>query len=244
MSLPKIDVPIYNVSLLSTGKSVRFRPFTVKEEKLFLMTNETEDVKAILDTTKQVLNNCVLDDIDIENLPMFDIENLFLNVRARSVGEVVNLKYKCNNTVKNENGEENKCNNLVDIEVNVLDIKPTENKNHSKKIVISENIGIVMKYPSFKLFEKVDLSDNVDSVLEMALNCIDYIYDKDSVYYAKDTPKEELIEFVESLQSKDLEKIKDFFITMPKLKKDIHFKCKKCNYEEDISVEGLESFFV
>lgn len=242
--LPKIDVPIYTVKLLSTGKPVRFRPFTVKEEKLFLMTNETDDVKAILETTKQVLNNCILDEVDIENLPMFDIENIFLNIRARSVGEIIKLNYKCNNIVTNEKGEDSKCDNLVNVELNVLEIKPEENNQHDKKIVISENVGIVMKYPSFKLFENVNLSDDPNSIIETALKCIDYIYDKDNIYYSKDIPKQELDEFIDSLQSKDLEKIKKFFETMPKLKKQVHFKCKKCEYEENINVEGIESFFV
>jgi hypothetical protein len=242
--LPKIDVPIYTVKLLSTGKPVRFRPFTVKEEKLFLMTNETDDVKAILETTKQVLNNCILDEVDIENLPMFDIENIFLNIRARSVGEIIKLNYKCNNIVTDEKGEDSKCDNLVNIELNVLEIKPEENGQHDKKIVISENVGIVMKYPSFKLFENVNLSDDPNSIIETALKCIDYIYDKDNIYYSKDIPKQELDEFIDSLQSKDLEKIKKFFETMPKLKKQVHFKCKKCEYEENINVEGIESFFV
>ena len=242
--LPKIDVPIYTVKLLSTGKPVRFRPFTVKEEKLFLMTNETDDVKAILETTKQVLNNCILDEVDIENLPMFDIENIFLNIRARSVGEIIKLNYKCNNIVTNEKGEDSKCDNLVNIELNVLEIKPEENNQHDKKIVISENVGIVMKYPSFKLFENVNLSDDPNSIIETALKCIDYIYDKDNIYYSKDIPKQELDEFIDSLQSKDLEKIKKFFETMPKLKKQVYFKCKKCEYEENINVEGIESFFV
>lgn len=242
--LPKIDVPIYTVKLLSTGKPVRFRPFTVKEEKLFLMTNETDDVKAILETTKQVLNNCLLDEVDIENLPMFDIENIFLNIRARSVGEIIKLNYKCNNIVTDEKGEDSKCDNLVNIELNVLEIKPEENGQHDKKIVISENVGIVMKYPSFKLFENVNLSDDPNFIIETALKCIDYIYDKDNIYYSKDIPKQELDEFIDSLQSKDLEKIKKFFETMPKLKKQVHFKCKKCEYEENINVEGIESFFV
>jgi len=242
--LPKIDVPIYTVKLLSTGKPVRFRPFTVKEEKLFLMTNETDDVKAILETTKQVLNNCILDEVDIENLPMFDIENIFLNIRARSVSEIIKLNYKCNNIITDEKGEDSKCDNLVNVELNVLEIKPEENNQHDKKIVISENVGIVMKYPSFKLFENVNLSDNPNSIIETALKCIDYIYDKDNIYYSKDIPKQELDEFIDSLQSKDLEKIKKFFETMPKLKKQVHFKCKKCEYEENINVEGIESFFV
>jgi hypothetical protein len=242
--LPKIDVPIYTINLLSTGKPTRFRPFTVKEEKLFLMTAQSEDLKEIFNTTKQVINNCVLDDIDIEELPMFDIEHLFLNIRARSISEVVNLKYKCNNVVKTEEGEEKVCNNLVDLEINVLEIEPTKDKNHNKKIEITNNVGFVMKYPTLKLFEKVDINTDVESILEMTINCIDFVYDGDNVYYSKDVSKEELTEFIENLQTKELEKIKEFFLTMPKLQKNVHFRCNKCKYEEDISVEGIESFFV
>jgi len=106
--LPKIDVPIYNVKLLSNGKNLRFRPFTVKEEKLFLMANENEDLDNVVDTIKQILNNCVLDDFQVDSLPLFDIEHLFLNIRARSISEVVNLKYKCNNNILDEETKEEK----------------------------------------------------------------------------------------------------------------------------------------
>lgn len=242
--LPKIDVPIYTINLISTGKPIRFRPFTVKEEKLFLMTAQSEDLKEIFGTTKQVLNNCILDPIDVEELPMFDIEHIFLNIRARSISEIVNLKYKCNNTVKNEEGEEKTCNNLVDLEINVLEIEPTKDKNHNKKIEVTNKVGFVMKYPTLKLFEKVDINTDIESILDMTVNCIDFVYDGDNVYYSKDVPKEELLEFIEGLQTKELEKIKEFFLTMPKLQRNVHFKCNKCKYEEDILVEGIESFFV
>ena len=111
--LPKIDVPVYSIKLLSTNKDVKFRPFTVKEEKLFLMANESSDIDTIIDTTKQVLNNCILSDLDIETLPIFDIEYLFLNIRARSVSEVVELNFKCNNNIPTEEDKDNKCNHLV-----------------------------------------------------------------------------------------------------------------------------------
>lgn len=245
MALPKIDVPIYSVKLISTGKTVRFRPFSVKEEKIFLMANESEDVQSIIDATKQVLNNCVIDDVDIESLPVFDIENLFLNIRARSVGEIINLRYKCNNDIKDEGSEEtHKCHNVVDIELNVLEIEPTFNESNNKKIEITDKMGIVMKFPSLELLRNFTSISEVDAVLELTIGCIDYIYDNENVYYAKDSTKQELIDFVESLMAKDLEKIKNFFDTMPKIKKDVHFKCNKCGHEEIIEVEGIESFFV
>ena len=243
--LPKIDVPIYNVKLLSTGKSLRFRPFTVKEEKLFLMANENEDLNNVVDTIKQILNNCILDECDIDFLPLFDIEYLFLNIRARSIGEVVNLKYKCNNDVLDEETkEEKKCNNVVQIDLNVLDIQPEKQEGHTTKIEITEKLGIIMKYPNFETLKKFKDVSEADSIIKMAVNCIDYVYDADKIYYAKDSQEEDLIEFIESMQSKDLEKIKTFFDTMPKVKKDVDFKCNKCGHEEKIEVEGIQNFFV
>ena len=243
--LPKIDVPIYNVKLLSTGKSLRFRPFTVKEEKLFLMANEGEDLTTVVDTIKQILNNCILDEFDIDSLPLFDIEHLFLNIRARSIGEVVNLKYKCNNDVLDEETkEEKKCNNVVQIDLNVLDIQPEKQEGHTTKIEITEKLGIIMKYPNFETLKKFKDVSEADSIIKMAVNCIDYVYDADKIYYAKDSQEEDLIEFIESMQSKDLEKIKNFFDTMPKIRKDVDFKCNKCGHEEKIEVEGIQNFFV
>ena len=243
--LPKIDVPIYNVKLLSTGKSLRFRPFTVKEEKLFLMANEGEDLTTIVDTIKQILNNCILDEFQVDSLPLFDIEHLFLNIRARSIGEVVNLKYKCNNDVLDEETkEEKKCNNVVQIDLNVLDIQPEKQEGHTTKIEITEKLGIIMKYPNFETLKKFKDVSEADSIIKMAVNCIDYVYDADKIYYAKDSQEEDLIEFIESMQSKDLEKIKNFFDTMPKIKKDVDFKCNKCGHEEKIEVEGIQNFFV
>ena len=210
MALPKIDVPIYDVKLISTGKKVRFRPFTVKEEKLFLMASESSDSESIITAITQVLNNCVLDDIDIESLPLFDVEYLFLNLRARSISEVVNLKYKCNNKVTNEEGDEKKCNNEVQLDVNILEIEPQNNPIHTSKIELSSNLGIVMKYPKMSFMNNMDSKDEFDAILDIIIDCIDYIYDEDNVYYAKDTDRKELVEFVESLQSKDLDKIKQF----------------------------------
>ena len=243
--LPKIDVPVYNVKLISKDKTFQFRPFTVKEEKLFLMANESEDLNSVVDTIKQILNNCILDEFDINSLPLFDIEYLFLNIRARSISEVINLKYKCNNNILDEETkEEKKCNNVVEIDLNVLDIKPEKQESHTSKIEITERMGMVMKYPSFETLKNFDIENQSDSIIKTTIGCIDYIYDQDSIYYAKDNTEEELIEFVESMQAKDLEKIKAFFDTMPKMKRDIDFKCNKCGHEEKVELEGIQNFFV
>jgi hypothetical protein len=242
MALPKIDVPIYDVNLISTGKKVRFRPFTVKEEKLFLMANESESSNTTVDTIIQVLNNCVLDDIDVTTLPLFDIEYLFLNLRARSISEEVNLRYKCNNQVDDGNGGTKTCNHVVELDVNVLEVQPEKNPAHTAKIQISPKLGIMMKYPRMDMLDE-KATDELDIVLNLIIDCIDYIYDEEEVYYAKDSTREELLEFLDSLQAKDLEKLKEFFETMPKLKKKLDFTCTKCGYHENIEIEGLQSFF-
>ena len=242
--LPKLDVPMYSVNLVSTGKPVRFRPFLVREQKLFLMAAESEDGSEMINTIRQVLKNCVLDEIDIDSLPTFDLEYLFMNLRARSVEEVVELNYKCNNRVKGDDGEEKTCNGVVNLKVNILEIEPTKNPKHENKVKITDKLGIVFKYPTFEMFQKYEKMSENEVMMNILVDCIDYIFDDEQVYYAKDTPKKELEEFVDNLQQKDLEKFKKFFDTMPEIKKDIHFKCPKCTYEEDITIKGMQSFFV
>ena len=241
--LPKLDVPIYETKLISNGEVVRYRPFLVKEQKLFLMAAESEDPKDTVNAIKQVLRNCVLDDIDVENMATFDIEYLFLQLRARSIGEVVNLRFNCNNNVT-EKGEEVKCGNLVKIDVNILEVNPTKNESHTNKVQITDKIGVVLKYPTFGTIDSNEIdTQDMQQILNVIVSCIDYIYDEEQVYYAKDTKKEELVEFIENMKQTDLEKLSEFFTSLPKMKKDVHFHCNKCGYEEDITLEGVQSFF-
>ena len=244
MILPKLDTPTYELNLISTGKPVRYRPFLVKEQKMFLMSAESDDNKELITTIRNVLKNCLLDEVDVDNLPSFDLEYLFMNLRARSVEEVVNLKYKCNNNVKNEEGKEKKCNHVVEFDVNILEIEPTTYDNHTDKIQINEKVGIRLKYPTFEMFQKYDNLEQGEAMLQVLVDCIDYIYDEEQMYYSKDSTRKELEEFIDNLQQKDLEKFKDFFNTMPELKKDLNFDCPKCEHKETITVKGMQNFFV
>lgn len=246
--LPKIDVPIYELDLPLSKKKVKFRPFLVKEEKILMMAMESDTDDSTMIAIKQIITNCCLsDNVDIETLPITDLEYFFLNLRARSVGETVDLQYKCNNKVKDEeSGEEKDCGNVVKLEVNVLDIKPEISESHTTKIVLSPKMGIVMKYPSFKMVEdnvKVE-GGEIEKLMNILLNCIESVYTEDSIFYAKDISKEELSDFVESLTRDQFTKVQEFFDTMPKIKKELDFTCKKCGYHENIKVEGLQSFFV
>jgi hypothetical protein len=242
--LPKIDVPIYDVQLPLTKKKIRYRPFLVKEEKLLMMAMESNDMNGIITGIKQITNNCILDEMDIDTLPVADIEFLFLQLRARSVSEVVELSYKCNNTILDVEGNEKTCNHVVKFNFNIFDIKPTFDKKHTNKIELGPELGIVMRYPTFESIETIDEEDDIGKVFSILSTCIDYIYDKDNIYYAKDVSKEELNEFIEGMTREQFEKVKEFFDTMPKLKKDVEFKCGKCGYSENIEIEGIQNFFV
>ncbi len=239
MSLPKINSPIYETKLISSDKVIKFRPFLVKEQKLFLMAAESDDAKDITNAIKQVLRNCILnDDVDIDTLPVFDLEFLFLQLRMKSVGEISKLKYKCNNKIS----DDKVCGAVVEIDVNLTDIKPIIPKEHSNKIELSNSLGVVMKYPNFSILSKLNIETELD-MFKIIVSCIDYIYDKDTVYYAKDYSITELSDFVDNMSQEDLEKIKEFFSTMPKIEKDIEFKCKKCGYTEQMHLEGIQNFF-
>jgi DNA-directed RNA polymerase subunit M/transcription elongation factor TFIIS len=207
------------------------------------MASETEDSKETINTIRQVLKNCILDEVDVDNLPTFDLEYLFMNLRARSVEEVVNLKYKCNNNIKNDKDEETVCNGSVEFDVNLLEVVPTTHAEHTNKFQLTEKLGICLKYPTFEMIQKYEGMDENDIMINILVDCIEYLFDSEQIYYSKDSTRKELEEFVESMQQKDLEKIKVFFDTMPEIKKDVHFKCPKCGYEEDMVIRGLQNFF-
>lgn len=194
--LPKIDVPLYEITLPLMKKKVKFRPFLVKEEKILLMAAEAEDEKAVVLAIKQIITNCLVTKIDVDDLPILDFEYLFLHLRARSVGETIDLQYKCNNDI-NEGEEQRKCNHVVKLSFNALEVEPELNGKESNKIELTPKLGLVLKYPTFGGIEALNSKEKVspsDVVIETILASIDYIYDDESLYYAKDTPKEELVD--------------------------------------------------
>lgn len=243
MALPKLDVPIHELYLPLSKQKVQFRPFLVKEEKILLMAMESKDENSALLPIKQIINNCCLSDIDVDGLPVTDLEFFFLNLRARSIGEVVELQYKCNNTVPDENGEEKKCNNVVRFDVNILDIKPEIDPEHTNKIELTDKLGIVMRYPTLKMMENAKGSE-VERLMDVIIDSVDYIYDDESIYYKKDVPKKELLDFIDGMTKEQFAKLQKFFETMPKIKKDVDFTCNKCGYHEKITVEGIQNFFI
>jgi hypothetical protein len=247
MALPKLTVPMYEV-VCPSGLKVSFRPFLVKEEKLLLIAMQSDDTTDIINTAKQILENCVgkISNIDIDKLSLFDVEFLFLQLRARSIGEQINLRYKCNQQVKDaESGNTSICNHVSQYPINLLDIKPMFAAGHNKYIQLNETVGVTLKYPTFKSFRSIARKElPADEAFLFLVNCIESINDTDTVVLTKDVPAEEVIEFVNDLNHAQVEKIDDFFDTMPKIELALQFKCPKCQYEEKITVKGLDSFFV
>ena len=245
--LPKNTTPIYTIDLPLSKKSIRYRPFLVKEEKLLLIAMEANDETSILNTIKQIINNCSLDELDVDELPIVDIEYFFLHLRARSVGEIIELNYKCNNDVETTNTEGEKifkkCNNIVPVNINILNINPTVDPAHTSKIDLGNNLGMVLKYPTISMLNMNTNNTEIDQTIKIIIECIEYIYDKDNIYYRKDTPNNELVEFIDTLNNTQFNKIKQFFDTIPKIIANVDFKCKKCGYNDKIVVEGLQSFF-
>lgn len=240
MALPKIDAPIYELDLPLSKKHIRFRPFLVKEQRNLLMAVESNDRDTIEKNIKQVLHNCTLtENIDIDKLPITDVELYFLNLRARSVGEVVQNKYRCENIV-----EDKPCNNLMESNVNLLEIKVDMGSTGDGVIQLTKDISIKLNYPEFAFLERIGSNNNVSDVaFGMIVDCIEYVFDGEQYYHAYESPKEELMQFVESLNSSQFAKIEDFFNNMPKLNKKIEMTCSKCGFHHNIEVEGLESFF-
>ncbi len=240
MALPKIDTPVYDLDLPLSKKHIRFRPFLVKEQKNLMMAMEADDKDTIERNIKQVLNNCTLtENINIETLPVIDVEYYFINLRARSVGEIVENKYVCTNEV---NGTQ--CGNKMEAKFNLLEIKVDIDPNAKNVIKINDKISIKLKYPEFSLVDKLkEKNSAVDIAFEVVVDSIEYIYDGEQYYHAHETPKEELMQFIESLNQDQFSKLEEFFNNLPKMNRKIEMKCSKCGFDHTFNMEGLESFF-
>ena len=238
MPLPTIATPSYFLTLPSTGKEIKYRPFLVKEEKLLVLALQSEDTKEISNAIKEVLKNCIQTrGIKVETLPTFDIEFLFLNIRGKSVGEEIEV----NITAPDDNKTQ------ITVKINVDDIKVQKNKNHTNKIKLDDSLMMEMKYPSLDQFIKnnFDFSGEVglDQSFDLIASCIDKIYNEEEVWSSEDVTKKELIEFLEQMNSLQFKQIEEFFNTMPKLSHEIKVKNPKTKEESTVVLEGLSSFF-
>ena len=239
MALPKLTVPEYEAILPSTEKVIKYRPFLVKEEKILLTALEAEDDAIMADAIRQIVNNCVQGELDVVKLPTFDIEYLFLRLRAKSVGEKVTLGLRpwgC------PNNEGKLCEKSTEVEINLEEVKVIKDENHSSKIMLSDEIGVKMKYPDIKNINIID-ADSAITGMNIVRNCVDMVFTKDETFERDSFTDEELEEFIDSLNSDQFKKIKEFFDTMPTLKYTTKYKCGTCGEEKETILQGLNSFF-
>ena len=240
MALPKLEVPTYEIELPLSKKKLKYRPFLVKEQKALLMAMESNDPESIQHTVKEIINVCTLsDNFDLDSLPIIDVEYYFLNLRSKSVGEIVESKYRCNNIV-----DDKECGNTINSKVNLADIKPVAEVVVDPEIQLADGITIKMKYPEFGIMrDSLNTTNVTELTFKLMANSIEYIYDGEQFYHAKETPLEEFVEFVENLNQQQFEKLENFFNNMPKLKHRVQMKCSKCGFDHSFDVEGLENFF-
>ena len=237
MPLPKIATPTYELELPSTGATVKYRPFLVKEEKVLVIALESEDNKQITNAIKAVLKSCILSKgIKVENLPTFDIEYLFLNIRGKSVGEDLEVNIICPDDEETQ----------VPVTINLDEIEVQRDDNHTNKIKVDDSIMMEMKYPSLDQFIKnnFDFNDNMmDQSFDLIATCIDKIYTEDEVWASADCTKKEMKDFLEQMNSNQFKEIEKFFETMPKLSHTVKVTNPKTKVKSDVVLEGLASFF-
>ena len=240
MALPKIDVPTYDIELPISKKQIRYRPFLVKEQRNLLMAMESDDTNSVHSAIRDILYNCTLtENVDVEKLPIVDVEYYFLNIRAKSVGEVVESRYRCNNIV-----EDKECGNIMEKPINLLTVTVDTKNQVDPEIKITDKLTVKMKYPEFGIIkDSIELDNDTEITFHLLAQCVEYIYDGDQFYYGSETPLQEMVEFVENLNQESFEKLEEYFNSLPKLKEKIEMTCSKCSFHHSIDVEGLESFF-
>ena len=236
MALPQVVLPTYELEIPSNGKKIKYRPFVVKEEKLLLLALETNDENEIENAVKTLLKNCIQSRIKVDDLAIFDLEYIFLQIRAVSVGEIVEMKVTCKDDNKTQ----------VQYNLNLSEVKVTKPEEHSNKIMLAEDMGVIMKYPSWREFitgSIMGTSPTADSVIEIIASCIDQIFDGEDVYDASTTSKKEFIQFVEGLTNTQFEKVQKFFENTPRLEHKFIVKNPNTGEPSEFTIAGLSSFF-
>ena len=237
MTLPSIETPRYELTLPSTDKVVQYRPFLVKEEKILLVAMESNDNKEILNAIKEILTACTYEKIDVNTLPIFDVEYIFLQIRSKSVGEVSKVKLLCPDDKET----------YADVEIDLTKVNVQVDDAHTNNVVIDENrkLGIVFNYPTLEMTKAgFNVTDtDIDSLFEIMANSINHIYEGDKIYPSKDSTKEEMKKFLEGLPQTAFNKIKTFFETMPQLRHSVEVENPKTKVKSTIVLQGIRDFF-
>ena len=236
MALPKLNTPTYELEVPSTDEKIKYRPFLVKEEKILLMAMESKDNAQIINAVKDIVSSCTFEKLNVATMPMFDMEYIFLNIRAKSVGEVSKIKILCPDDKKT----------YASVELDLTKVEVQVGDDHSNKIELTDDMGIIMTYPTIDSFLESGIETvNASNMLDVVGSCVLQIYEEkgEKVYQAKDQTKKELTEFIESMNSNQFKKLQSFFDTMPKLTHTIKVKNPKTKKSSDVKLTGLNDFF-
>ena len=233
MPLPTMNIPTYELEVPSTKKKLAYRPFLVKEEKILLMAMEEDKESQLNRALKQVVNNCTFEKIKVDKLPLFDLEYIFLRIRAKSVGEVTKLSLLCQ-----DDGE-----TYVPVEIDLEEIEVEFQEGHTTKIELTEDVGIIMSYPTFEFLDLNIAEADVNTLFTLIGNSIHQIYEGETVHERADFNKKELKAFLESLTSEQFKKVQNFFETMPRLRHTIEIENPKTKVMNSVTLEGLQAFF-
>lgn len=231
MALPKLNTPTYELILPSTGKKITYRPFLVKEHKILMTLNDADDTETAR-VVRDLVKVCTFDKVDASKLPHFDIEYIFMNLRAKSIGETVDVIVNC------------ECGNKIDTSFSINDLKIEKRPDHSNKILLTDTIGIEMNYPVFEDVLKIYAENDTNKVFDLILNSIKGVFNQAEYWDAKDQTKEELESFLSSLTKKQFELVEDFFVSAPKIVQVIETDCPKCGKHNVSRLEGLRNFFI
>ena len=236
MALPKLNTPTYELEVPSSDEKIKYRPFLVKEEKILLMAMESKDNAQIINAVKDIVSSCTFEKLNVATMPMFDMEYIFLNIRAKSVGEISKLKVLCPDDKKT----------YASVELDLTKVEVQVGDDHTNKIELTDDMGMIMTYPTIDSFLESGIETiNANNMLDVIGSCVLQIYEQkgEKVYQAKDQTKKELTEFIESMNSGQFKKLQSFFDTMPKLKHTIKVKNPKTKKSSDVTLTGLNDFF-
>lgn len=227
MTLPTISTPIFEIDVKSLNKKVKFRPFLVREEKILILAGETEEVADMVNAMRQVIKSCAKEDLDVESLPYFDLQNIFIRLREQSIGSVTDFVLIC--------GE---CSHRTNTQLDLNQIQITEKEGHNNNIKLDDNVGVIMKYPRLDSMVQTE-----KPVYDLVVECIEKIYTDEEIFNASEYSADELNAFVDSLSNKQFEKIVEFFETAPKIQHVIEYNCANCGTKNYVVVDGVQNFF-
>lgn len=237
MSLPTLDTPKYDLVVPSTGQKLKFRPFVVREQKIMLQAMEMGDKDQLNNAVEDIIKSCTFGEFDVDNSPVYDVEYVLLNIRAKSSGEVVDMFYRCNNIV-----EDNKCGSKIPVQIPLSDVQVVKPDGHSNKIMLANNVGLTMRDLPYGVY-KTSTGKSVSEVgIEMISHCVENVFDAENVHSRKDFTQQELETFLEGLTNEQFDEIEKFMDTMPRLEMKLPMTCPSCGAQDTVTLSGLDDF--